>query len=317
MLQQQGRKLAYVCVVLNAIIVGFSFLFTKVALEQASPLDTLAYRFAISFGVMTLLVACGRVKLNYRGKPLIKAVLLTVFYPLGFFTFQAFGLQYATSAEGGILFAFTPVLTMLLAFAFLKEKTTVRQQLAIFLSVFGVAFIFIMKGSGLNLSNLTGILLLTLSCLASAGYSVLARSLVKSYSPAEITYFMLGTGFAVYLAASFFSHTAAGTLDRLFAPLASGSFIAAMLYLGILSSLVTALSSNYALSKIEAARMSAFNNLSTVVSIAAGALFLGEIITWYHLIGSVLVITGVLGANLPRRSSSKTAGQAKQPGLEA
>lgn len=44
--------------------------------------------------------------------------------------------------------------------------------------------------------------------------------------------------------------------------------------------------------------MSVFTNLSTIVSIAAGAVFLGEQITVYHWIGSFLIIAGVIGTNL-------------------
>lgn len=291
---------------MNAAIIGFSFLFTKMALGYAGPIDTLAYRFAASFAVMSVPVAFGRVQLAYRGKPLYKLLLLAALYPLGFFAFQAYGLQHATSAEGGILFAFTPVITMLLASVFLKETTTAMQKLSIFLSVFGVVFIFAMKGSGIGLTNVTGVFLLFMSCLTVAGYSVMARSLLKAFSPAEITHFMLGTGFAVFLAASVADHAHAGTLGQMFAPLASGTFVVSVLYLGVMSSLVTALASNYALSKIEASRTSVFTNLSTVVSIAAGAIFLGEAITVYHIIGSVLIIMGVMGANRAGRKKLRS-----------
>jgi drug/metabolite transporter (DMT)-like permease len=296
-MNQKGLKLAYLFAVLNAAIIGFSFLFTKMALEYAHPLDTLTYRFAASFAVISIPVAFGWVKLKYRGKPLYKALLLATMYPLGFFTLQAFGLQHATSAEGGIMYAFTPVVTMVLASVFLKEATTVLQKLSIFLSVFGVVFIFMMKGSSIDLSNISGIFLLFLTCVAFAGYSVLARSLSKQFSPAEISYFMLGIGFAVFLVVSFTNHATVGTLDRFFAPLASGTFIVSILYRGVVASLVTSLTANYILSKMEASKMSVFTNLSTVVSISAGAMFLGDEVTVYHLIGSALILAGVIGTN--------------------
>lgn len=296
-MNQKELRLPYFFAVLNAVIIGLSFLFAKIVLEYASPLDTLAFRFTVSFIVMSVPVALGWVKLTYRGKPLYKVLLLATMYPLGFFTLQAFGLQHATSAEGGILYAFTPVVTMVVASVFLRETTTVLQKLSIFLSVFGVVFIFVMKGSSIDLSNMTGISLLLLTCVAFAGYTVLARSLSKQFSPAEITYLMLGIGFVVFLTVSFTGHAAAGTLHRFFAPLASSTFIVSILFLGIVSSLVTALTSNYILSKMEASKMSVFANLSTIVSMAAGAMFLGEEITLYHLIGSVLIIAGVIGTN--------------------
>lgn len=297
-MNSSGLKWAYVCAVMNAIIIGFSFLFMKVALDIADPVDTLAFRFAASFAVMSIPVLAGKVRLNYRGKNVRKLLMLAALYPLGFFTLQAYGLKYATSGEGGILFAFTPVLTVLLAFSFLKETTTRLQKLSIGLSVSGVLFIFLMKGSRIEWSNMKGIILLFLSCLAVAGYSVLARRLLKLFRPAEITYVMLGIAFLVFLVVSVARHAAAGTVGLLFVPLASGTFVTAILYLGVLSTLVTALSSNYALSKIEASKMGVFTNLSTIVSIAAGALVLGEEVTVYHIVGSALIIAGVIGTNL-------------------
>jgi len=307
-----GLKFAYLCAVINAIIIGFSFLFTKIALEFGTPLDLLTFRFAASFAVMSIPVLLGRVRLNYRGKKFYKLLLLATLYPLSFFTLQSYGLQHATSSEGGILFAFTPVLTVLLAFLFLKETTTLLQKLSICLSVGGVLFIFMMKGSRIDWSNMTGIVLLFLSCLVMAGYSVLAKRLLKSFSPAEITYVMLGIAFLFFSAVSLTGHTAAGTLGQLFSPLASGTFIMAVLYLGILSTLVTALSSNYALSKIEASKVSVFSNLSTIVSIAAGAFLLGEDVSMYHIVGSALIIAGVIGTNLlGKKSVRQVPNQAK------
>jgi drug/metabolite transporter (DMT)-like permease len=296
-MSQQETRLPYFIAVLNAVIIGLSFLFAKLALDYAGPLDTLAFRFASSFLVMSVPVAFGWVKLSYRGKPIYKALLLATMYPLAFFLLQAFGLQHASSAEGGILYAFTPVVIMIFASLFLKEVTTLWQKLSIFLSVFGVVFIFFMKGSRIDLSNLTGISLLLLTSVAFAGYTVLARSLSKQFRPAEITYLMMGIGFVCFMITTVTSHVSQGTLQQLFAPFASGMFIVAVLFLGIVSSLFTALMANYLLSKLEASKTSVFANLSTVVSMAAGAVFLGEAVTIYHLIGTVMIIAGVIGTN--------------------
>lgn len=210
------------------------------------------------------------------------------------------------------MYAFTPVVTMIVASLFLKETTTILQKLSIFLSVFGVVFIFVMKGSRIDLSNMLGISLLLLTCVVFTGYTVMARSLSKQFSPAEMAYLMQGMGFVTFLTVSVTRHAAVGTIDSLFAPLTSGTFIVSILFLGIVSSLVTALTSNYILSKMEASKMSVFSNLSTIVSVAAGAMFLGEEITVYHLIGSVLIIAGVIGTN--RLGQAKVTPKALNPG---
>lgn len=296
--KKNDLKLAYFLAVLNAAVIGMSFLLVKLTLDFADPLDTLTYRFAAAFVIMIFPAAFGFVKLKYSGKPLYPLLLLASLYPIGYFMLQTFGLQHATSAEGGIISAFTPVVTMVFASVFLKETTTPLQKFSLVLSAVGVSFIFIMKGSSIDLSQITGIVLLLLACTILAGYNVLARAVTQRFSSAEISYFMMGTAFISLLVLSLTTHSISGTVDDFVAPLANGAFVALILCLGAVQ-FATALMANYILSKMQASKMSVFAHLSTIVSIASGSLFLQEAITWYHLCGSVLIISGVIGANLP------------------
>ncbi|MNX07304.1 EamA-like transporter family protein [compost metagenome] len=68
----------------------------------------------------------------------------------------------------------------------------------------------------------------------------------------------------------------------------------------MLSSLCTSLLSNYAISRIEASKMSVFNQLSTIVTIGAGAIILHETLAYYHFIGTVMILVGVIGVCLPK-----------------
>ncbi|MET3293228.1 UNVERIFIED_CONTAM: drug/metabolite transporter (DMT)-like permease [Brevibacillus sp. OAP136] len=212
----KGLGLAYVFAITNALIIGFSFLFTKNALAAADPLDTLAFRFIASFLVMSIPVLTGHIKLNYRGKPLGSLLVLALLYPTSFFTLQTFGLLHATSAEGGILIALTPVITMALASLFLREKTNLMQKLSILLSVFGVLFIFIMQGGSIDPTHIGGIVLLLLSGFAISGYNVQSRSLSKQFTPSELSYVMMGFGFVLFLLVSVGKHIATGTMGQFF-----------------------------------------------------------------------------------------------------
>jgi len=299
---QRDRVYAYIAVLVYAAIIGLSFMFTKVALTHASPIDTLALRFTLSFAAIMVLVATGVFRISLKGKPWPRLLLLAMMYPLGFFTLQTFGLKHASSAEGGIIFATTPILTALLAGIFLKESTTLRQKLSILLSVLGVVLIFVMQGAGIDLANVAGISLLILSCLASAGYVVLSRYLLRTFTPTEVTSSMMAIGCVIFWAASLAGHAVDGTMNQIFAPLANTEFVWSIFYLGILASLVTAFLSSYALTTLEASKISVFSNLSTVISIAAGAFRLGETVTVYHLIGSALIIAGVIGTNVRQKT---------------
>src|SRR5690554_1135858 len=179
------RKFVYSAALLYTLITGFSFLFGKIALAVANPFDLLAYRFSASFVAVIILLAFKLVKVNYSFKSILRILPLAIFYPLMFFAFQTFGLEASSSSEAGILSATIPIFTLILATIFLKEETTLLQKISIFVSVLGVIYITLMKGYSFEISNLKGIILLLISALSFAGYSVLARRLTRDFSSFE------------------------------------------------------------------------------------------------------------------------------------
>lgn len=296
-MENNKNKLVYLSAILYAVITGLSFLFTKIALRSADPIDILAYRFSACFIAILIPVLFKWIKFDYSREKVKRILPLALLYPLLFFSFQTFGLQYASSSEAGILLASAPIFTLILSTYFLKEETNLFQKLSIILSVLGVVYIFIMKGSSIDFSNLKGIIFLLLSALSFSGYSVMARTLTKDFTGTELSYIMIIISFIGFNIVSITKHLVDGTIGNFFIPLRNLDFIIAIIYLGVLSSLVTSLLTNYILSKIEASKMSVFSNLGTVISILAGVIFLKEEIFYYHIIGSILIVGGVIGTN--------------------
>ncbi|MFA6982797.1 MAG: DMT family transporter [Sedimentibacter sp.] len=254
--------------------------------------------------MIVILYVFKQIKFIYNKERLLKIIPIALLYPLSFFAFQTFGLQYTSSAEGGILLSSSPIFTLILAEYFLKEKTTILQKISILVSVSGVIYITVNKSAALNFDSLMGILLLLLSALSISGYSVMARKLTKNFTSIEISTMMVVISFICYNSISLGKHIINGTISNFFAPLTNISFIISILYLGVLPSLVTSLMTNYILSKIEASKMSVFANLGTVITIVAGAVILKENIYYYHVIGSVLIVAGVLGTNFLDKKES-------------
>lgn len=291
------NKLVYFAALLYSVIIGLSFMFTKIALKSAEPIDILAFRFMASFIAVIIPWLFNWIKLNYDWNRIKRIIPLALLYPLMFFSFQTFGLQYATSSEAGIIQAASPIFTLILATYFLREKTNTYQRASVLLSVAGVLYILVMKGSTFDMDNIKGIILLFLAPLSIAGYSVLARTLTRDFTSIELSFMMIVISFLCFNILSILRHLLAGTLEYFFIPLGNRDFILAIIYLGVLSTLVTSLLTNYILSKIEASKMSVFSNLSTVITIVAGVLFLKEEIFYYHILGSILIVGGVIGTN--------------------
>ena len=71
----------------------------------------------------------------------------------------------------------------------------------------------------------------------------------------------------------------------------------AILYLGVLSSVVAFFLVNFNLSRLRASQSSVYSNLSTAVSVAAGVFLRGERFGPLQATGAVLILPGVWGAN--------------------
>ncbi|MDA1887905.1 DMT family transporter [Bacillus cereus group sp. BY105LC] len=288
---------AYISALLYSFIIGFSFLFVKLTLTITSPLDTLAHRFTVAFVAASIPIVFGFVKLNMSFKNILALLPLAIFYPALFFAFQAFGLVYTSSSEAGIIQAAIPIFTMMLASYFLKEYTNTWQKISVLISVIGVIYIFIMNGIGTHETSFIGVILILLSALSSAFYNVLARKMTKKFKLMDLTYTMTVIGFISFNLIAISSHISKGTITVYFKPFTNGTFLISILYLGLLSSLLTALLLNYSLSYIEAAKISVFSNFSTLITIIVGVVFLHEQIAYYHIIGTILIVLGVVGTN--------------------
>ncbi|MGP7815948.1 DMT family transporter [Niallia sp. 01092] len=293
------QKKAYGAALLYAFIIGFSFMFVKIALTTASPMDTLAHRFTIALLIATIPIIFRKIEVKITWKDILPILPLALLYPTLFFTFQAFGLVYTTSSEAGIILAAIPIFTLILATFFLKEYSGNMQKASIFLSVVGVIFIFIMNDLNVETYSLKGSLLILLSALMAALYNVLARKLTKKYSLFTLTYVMTCLGFIMFNGIAITSHIMEKSITSFFSPFLNIYFIASIFYLGVLSSLCTSFLSNYALSKIEASKISVFSNLATLITIIAGVVFLHEKIQYYHIIGATVILVGVIGTNTP------------------
>ena len=294
---------AYAAALGYASIIGFSFLFVKISLTVTNAVDILAYRFtaAFLFAIIINLFTKKLQKINL--KDFRKILPLAIFYPTLFFLFQVTGLVYITTSEAGILQATIPIFTLILASFILKEDAGPLRKVSIILSVVGVMYIFIMNGVNVESYNWTGIILILLSTLSLAFYNVFARNLTRQYALFTLTFFMTFVGFIFFNSLAIVYHMINNSLGSFFLPLHSIKFVGSIIYLGVLSSFLTSFLSNYALNKIEASRMSVFNNISILITIFAGIIFLNESIYYYHIIGAIIIIAGVFGTNYTGRNT--------------
>ncbi|MBQ5320999.1 MAG: EamA family transporter [Oscillospiraceae bacterium] len=277
------------------IIFGFSFLFSKVALDYANPLIILAVRFTIAFAVLNILWLFRIVKLNFKGKPKKRIILMALAQPLLYFIFELYGIEKTSSAMSGVIISLVPVAVILLSTFVLKEKPTRSQILFSALSLMSIVVISILSNDG-GENSLVGILLLLGAVICAAAFNILSRSEAQRYSPFERTYmmFLIGTvGFNIIAIASLRENYILELTSAAISP----QFWGAIFYLSVLSSIAAFMLYNYSTSVISSVRAASFSNIITVVSVLAGIFILGEVLSLPQLICCLLIIIGVFGVN--------------------
>lgn len=276
-------------------IFGFSFLFSKIALGFADSLVILSVRFTIAFLVLNILWAFGAIKLDFKGKPKKKIVLMAVAQPLLYFIFELYGIENTSSALSGVLISLVPVVVLILSTVFLKEKPTLKQVIFSAISLFAVAGISLLSNDG-GVNRIVGILLLFGAVICAAVFNVLSRSESKHYSAVEKTYmmFLIGTvGFNIISLLVFRGNY----INEFYTAFSSIEFWGAIIYLAVLSSVAAFMLYNYSTSVISSVKAASFANIVTIVSVVGGILILGESFSIGQIICCILIIIGVFGVN--------------------
>ena len=278
------------------VLYGLSYLFTKQTAETASPLALLGWRFVVALAAMSLCVALGFISVRLKGRRLGPLLRVALFCPCLYFIGETVGIRETTVTESGVFLACVPALSLLASTVILKKKPTKRQIIGILVTFLGVMTTVVAVGLSSSLSPV-GYAALMLAVVAYALYSVFV-DLAADYTGAEITYVMLCSGAAFYGLLALGEAAAHGALSELLTlPARSGTFLAAVLYQGIGCSVAAFFLSNAAIAKIGVNKTSSFIGVSTIVSILAGALALGELLSVGQIVGAAVIVAGVYTAN--------------------
>lgn len=192
-----------------------------------------------------------------------------------------------------------PVITLILASVLLNEKTNILQKLSLAISIGGIVFIIYRKLKLNPNPDITGLAILFLATVAFSIYSVAVRKIRNENTNFEIMLVIIAQSAFIFTALAIYeSISSSGGLSKFINPLSDIDYIKDILYLGLLSSLLSGLLLNTALIRIEASKVVIFGNLATVIQIFSAGLILGEDIFFSHKVGSICIILGVIGINV-------------------
>lgn len=219
-------------------------------------------------------------------KPVLVLCLVGV---AGFNTLLYSGLQYTSATNALLMQAMIPGMVLILGLLFFGQREPKWKVIGIAISVLGAAFTIFRGSIGVVLAfDLgKGDVLVVLSCVCWAIYTVLLR-LAPAVRPASFIFvtFLGGALFLLPLAAVMPGHKVALTT-------ASAAGVA---YTAIFPSVIAYVLFNSAVRRAGAAVAGQAIVLMPILGAILAALLLDEPLHWYHGVGIVAVLTGVVVA---------------------
>jgi drug/metabolite transporter (DMT)-like permease len=284
--EKQRLGWVYLVVVLSQIILGGTFPAAKIALREFDPYTLALFRFVLAAGsLLIILRLSGRLKMIERkdwGKLLLLGLLVIPGNQLLFL----YGLQFTTSARSALWFGATPIFVFVVALPLLGERATWQKIAGTLLSLAGI--IVLLRAGSIELTVLTGDLIVLAAVASWAIYTVLGRPLVQRYGALTMTAYALIIGTLMYLPFGLY-------LARDFQPSAISlpSWLG-LAYLAIGTSVIGYSLWYWGLRRLEATRLAIFQNLEVVAGAALSVWLVGEVLGSEYFLGSLLVIIGVV-----------------------
>jgi drug/metabolite transporter (DMT)-like permease len=297
---------AYLVLLVANLVFSTGYAVTRVVLNDVGP-ATLGLARVLIGAVLLLGWAAWQSSASPRVPPRIPwtpgdRVRVALMGVVGFalaFAFGNWGLAHSTASNAALLITVEPTTLLVLAPLLLGERLSRRETVGAALTLLGAVVVVVNGVPGLTQSLMPhwrGDLVLILSGVAYAGYSLLGRDVLTRHPVSLVTAHSVVWG-AVSIAPLALYEWHVGP-----PPAWTAGAIAGTVYLGVV---ITALGYgvwNWCLERVGAARVAAFVNVQPLAGALLGVWWLREPLTPFLVVGGVLIVAGLhLTVNGARR----------------
>jgi len=287
---QKSRLIPYLEALFAVVVWGGSFIATKIAVGQMSPVTVVWLRFAMGIPILAAAVIL-RKQFAWPKPAEWGYFALLGFIGISFHQWlQSNGLQTAQATTTAWIVSTAPVFIALLAWLVLKERITLAQGFGVGVALLGV-IVVVSKG---NLGNffagqfgVIGDFLIFISAINWAVFSILSRRGLKEHPSTRMTFWVMTLGWLI-TSLAFFTQNGLAELPRL----DSRGWVA-MIFLGIFTTGLAYIAWFDALASLPATQTGAFLYIEPLTSMVVAALILGEQVTGASLLGGAVILLGV------------------------
>lgn len=267
-----------------------SFVAVRLVYDNLSPLYLGFLRFVVAAPLMIVVTVLLKKPLYLPKKEFPSLFVLSLTGVTLLYIFQFFGVAYTTAATASVLINTNVLFISLFSLLFFKEHFTKKKTAGVLLSFAGVILVVYAQMTNdtiiVDTLFLFGCLLVLLSAICWAIYSIVGKHLLVRYDPFTITTNIFIVGVLLYIplvVPGVFSAVMTITVPSMIA----------ILYLGIFCSVFAYIAWYYALKQQQAAESAVFLTLIPLFTMILSFFIIGERPTLLFFLGAAFIMYGV------------------------
>lgn len=277
---------------------ALAFPLIKTGLEELSFINLTIMRFLIvCITLATILVLQSSKFSKLHKKDILPIFILGFFGVMVYHIGLNYGEQFISPGAASLIIATIPILIVILAAVFLKEKITWKKLLGVVLA-FGGVLIISMWGrpeTSIEINYIYGAFAVLIAATMGAFYTIAGKKLLERYTALSLTvYAMLfgSLGLIPLISTSLFNEVAALSTDAWLA----------IIFLGLFSTVIGYLLWYLALEIKTASELSVYLYAIPVLSTIVSYFWFDDKITIMFVLGGALVIIGLAIVNMKNKT---------------
>ena len=289
--------LVHIAGVTAMIIWGLSFIWSTQVYRNLNPTATIFLRLVIATIFFTAILFIFKLNEKVERKHLGLFALAAMFEPFLYFIFEGYGLKNTSPIIGSAIIAMIPLVTPIAASIFLKEKLTPMNIVGLIVSFIGV-MVMLMNKNLEFVASTKGVIFLFCAVLVAVGYSISLAKLTKLYKPLTITWMQNIIGMIYFIPLTI--------IMEQFEPsnfANVGGYIVPLVCLGVFCSAIAYSLWAFSFSRLGASRANVYSNLIPVFTGIFSFILGIEVLSTNKILGIVLVVVGLIFAQLKKKET--------------
>lgn len=271
---------------LTVIFWGSSFISAKIVLNNIPPLSLAFLRQVIGTLILLLIIVFTGAFQKIRKEDILRLIFGGVFGVVLYNILQNFALRYTSVSLVSVIVSTAPIFTILFQSLVLKTRIDKTTLFYVFFSVTGVYFLSCPDGKiDFSSNNFFGDILMLMAVISWVIYTFINGKLTKNYSELSIIFYQ--SLFASILFVPFVLSETHTWMNLTY------SSVLHLFFLGVFASALAYLFFLKAVKNLGTTTPTVMLNLIPVIAVILAITILGERLTYYQVLGIVIVVACV------------------------